>query len=315
MNKGSTGSNDEVRKRLEEKISHLKIAEATVAGAAAKFEIKKEIEEAELALSGLMQQGILGGELGLLAIDAGLLTSYFGECVKFDPIFELHVRGDLESRKQFLVSRGLAYVSPKGAPALTEEGILFCALRDLISSVRLHVHVRLQWGEGRSAKQEEIWGSVLYLHRELSNRLDPLSARVMGSPEYRSTFGSEVTISDYPRVAIIEALTNFLIHRDYYEDDHGRVNVFDDRIEFINPGLSSVPAEVLLSSEADLEPKYSRNQRLIEVMSLSRLNQRKGSGVRRIREVLTENGSVSPDGSLGLKLWNDTVNSTAHLLL
>ncbi len=302
-------------KRLREKIEALKTAEATVSSASAKFEIKKELEELQLMLSESMQAGLLGYELGLDAVDADLLSSYFDECAKFDPIFKPHLTGEAEPRSQFLVSRGLASISPKGAIALTDEGILFCALRELINSTRFHVHVQLQRGEGKSATQENLWGSVLFLHRELSKALYPLSSRVMGSPEQRSSFGSEIVISEYPRIAIIEALTNFLIHRDYHEDDFGRVNIFSDRVEFVNPGLSAVDTQVLLSSTIDLEPKYSRNPRLIEAMSLSRLNQRRGSGVLRIRRALEENGTFLADRSIGLKLWNDEEKCRFHLVI
>ncbi|MGH8646100.1 MAG: hypothetical protein ACREX4_17240 [Gammaproteobacteria bacterium] len=124
----STGSNDEAIRRLKEKIELLRIAEATVAGVPAKYEIKKELEDAQLQLSELMQTGLVGNELGLDAADADLLDSYFAECVKFDSIFQPHLEGDIEPRRQFLVTRGLAFVSPKGAIALTDEGILFCAV-------------------------------------------------------------------------------------------------------------------------------------------------------------------------------------------
>ncbi|HXJ40968.1 MAG TPA: ATP-binding protein, partial [Bryobacteraceae bacterium] len=306
---------DEAIKRWIEKIADLRIAEATVSGASAKFEIRKELEEAESILSKLGQAGLIEGELGVEAVDAALLDSYFGDCAKFDSIFEPHRRGEAETRGQFLVSSGLACFSSKGAITLTDEGILFCALRELISSTRFHVHVQVQTGEGKAAVLETIWGSVLYLHRELLRRLDSLSSRVVGSPEYRDSFGSEMAISEYPRVAIVEALTNFLIHRDYREDDHGRVNVLDNRIEFINPGLSSVPPEVLLNSPDDLHPKYSRNPRLIEAMSLARYNQRKGSGVRRIRNSLEENGTWLEDGTIGLELWNDEDKRRFHLTI
>ena len=306
---------DEAIKRWIEKIADLRIAEATVSGASAKFEIRKELEEAESILSKLGQAGLIEGELGLEAVDAALLDSYFGDCAKFDSIFEPHRRGEAETRRRFLVSSGLACFSSKGAIALTDEGMLFCALRELISSTRFHVYVQLQTGEGKTAVLETIWGSVLYLHRELLQRLDSLSSRVVGSPEHRDSFGSEIAISEYPRVAIVEALTNFLIHRDYREDDHGRVNVLDNRIEFVNPGLSSVPPEVLLNSPDDLHPKYSRNPRLIEAMSLARYNQRKGSGVRRIRNSLEANGTWLEDGTIGLKLWNDEDKRRFHLTI
>ena len=87
--------------------------------------------------------------------------------------------------------------------------------------------------------------------------------------------------------------------------------MLDDQIEFINPGLSTVAPEILMTTSNDLEPKYSRNQRLIEAISLARLNQRKGSGVRRIREILEGNGTYLEDGSVGLKLWNEDEKARA----
>jgi hypothetical protein len=311
----SVASETEAIKLWREKIEDLRNAEAVVSNASAKFEIKKEIEEAQSRLGGLLAQGLVGGELGLEAVDAELLSSYFAECAKHDSWFESHLRGEDEPRRQFLISKGLAFVSSKGATALTDEGILFCAIRELISSTRFHVYVQLHWGEGKSATQEHIWGSILYLHRELLKRLNSLTSRVMGNPEHRNTFGSEIAIREYPIVAIIEALTNFLIHRDYREDDHGRIKVYNDRIEFINPGLSAVPPDVLLSSNKDLEPKYSRNSRVIEAMSLARLNQRAGSGIRRIREALEENGTVQAGGRIGLNLWNDEDKNRFHLTI
>ncbi len=198
-------------KTLEEKLFHLREQEAITSDADQKFTLKRKIQDTELELSQAMQAGLVHGELGLEATDSSLLDSFFAECASHDPkFFQPHAFGEKESRRQFLISRALAFPSAKGAIALTDEGVLFCALRELIPSSRFHVHVQLQWG----ANQEHVWGSVLFLHRELLQRLEQLSSRVMGNPELRNNFGSEIAISEYPQLAIFEALTNFLIHRD-----------------------------------------------------------------------------------------------------
>jgi ATP-dependent DNA helicase RecG len=46
--------------------------------------------------------------------------------------------------------------------------------------------------------------------------------------------------ANYPREAVIEALTNMIVHRDYSAvAPHPRVLVFDDHLEFINPGRTN----------------------------------------------------------------------------
>jgi len=204
-----------------EKLAYFQNQEAITADPDQKFAIACKIRDVQLAISQASQAGLLSGELGLQAADETLMDAYFAECAKHDPsFFQSHADGQTEPRQQFLIAKGLAFQSPNGGVALTDEGILFCALRELIPSLCFHVHVQLQWQGGN---QEHVWGSVLYLHKEVLQRLDPLSARVMGNPKSRNEFGGEAAISEYPRVAIVEALTNFLIHRDYCEDDHGRI--------------------------------------------------------------------------------------------
>jgi tetratricopeptide (TPR) repeat protein len=69
--------------------------------------------------------------------------------------------------------------------------------------------------------------------------------------------------------------------------------------------MSEVPIEELLAAETDIRPVYKRNPRLIEAMNKAKLNQRAGSGLLRIKEELSKNGSHKPDGSLGLEIKND----------
>ena len=121
----------------------------------------------------------------------------------------------------------------------------------------------------------------------------------MGSPNIRGEFGEEIVYFEYPKVAIVEALANFLIHRDYFVDDIGRITIFPDRLEFVNPGISVISPKVLLEANEPLQPNYFRNQRLIEAMNKARLNQREGGGIIRLKEELRKNGSLI-NGKLGL---------------
>ncbi|MFZ5911928.1 MAG: tetratricopeptide repeat protein [Chloroflexota bacterium] len=126
---------------------------------------------------------------------------------------------------------------------------------------------------------------------------DPLSRDELGRPRI---------INKYPQTAIIEAMVNFIIHRDYSVDDLAFITITDNFIEFTNPGLSPYSPQELLSLKKELHPKYQRNNLIIDAISRARLNQRQGSGIIRIRETLTENGNFLSDGKIGLEIENIT---------
>ena len=309
-------NNDRAIQITEKKISELQEARAYSANAEEKFELDMKIQALQRDLSELGQDGLFYGELGLNAIDEALLRSYFASCAKSNPLFfQPHADGDEAAITQFLIARGLAFLSSKGGVALTPEGILFCARPEFISSKRFHVHVQMQSGGDRLDPLAKIWGSVLHLRQQLLEWIKPVMQRAAGIRDIRSASGTEEAVYEYPPTAIVEALTNFLIHRDYSEDDHGRLYIHTDRIEFVNPGVSLIPVEALRNSTEDLEPKYCRNARIIEVMNEAGYNQKKGSGIRVIREALEANGTKREDGSLGLKLWNDEEKERFHLTI
>lgn len=305
---------ESARRLWWKKLEGLHEALAIATDAAEKNRLKVQIEEAEAHL-GFRGPGREFLDLRDSAVDRDLLRGFFRQCATRNPSRFAELAGDDDAPGDgFLVNSGLARKSPEGGYFLTEEGVLLCAKWNHIPRDVLHVSVAVEW-RGAEHPNEDFSGSVLLLHRDLLKVLEPLSERAAGNPDVRSEAGSETVIHEYPRVAIVEALTNFLIHRDYNEDDHGRINVTRDFVEFINPGMSLVAVDKLLEATAPLEPKYRRNPRLIEVMNMAGFNQRKGSGILRIRDSLVANGSVKPDGSVGLELWNDDEKQRFHLVL
>ncbi len=87
----------------------------------------------------------------------------------------------------------------------------------------------------------------------------------------------------YPLEAIREIITNMVIHRDYRLSSDSIVKVFDDRIEFYNPGRlpDSISVEDLLSNNYKSTP---RNKMIADFCKSIGLIEKYGSGIRRIVE-------------------------------
>lgn len=228
-----------------------------------------------------------------------LLRQYFEMCVQHDNLFQQYLQGNERKVGEYFLNSGLAKKHANGQMVLTEPGVLLCCRRDSIPRTEFHVHVKF---EDENVKKD-LFGSVLYLYKELSDLLEPtFQLRVGPSPAY-------------PRVAIIEALVNLLIHRDYSENDIGYITVYPAKVEFINPGQSAYSPERLLNTPSPLRPRYTRNARLIEAINNTRLNQREGSGIIRMREELHQNGSVFPDGKPALQIRNDSEKNRFMLII
>ena len=91
----------------------------------------------------------------------------------------------------------------------------------------------------------------------------------------------------YPLEAIREIITNMIIHRDYRSSSDSIVKVFDNRIEFYNPGRlpDSITVEDLLSNNYKSTP---RNKLIADFCKSIGLIEKYGSGIRRIVEYFAE---------------------------
>ena len=244
------------------------------------------------------------------ARDLLLLQRYFRSGRNHNPKLFKKDLVDLDETKvqNHLVANGLAKLAHDRHLYLTQAGVLLCCKQDRFPTSIFHSHVKFKNTSHVEELTVELFGPVFYVYNELYRLLEPIFQRRLGSPDIRDAMGSEGVFFEYPEKAIVEALVNLLIHRDYFEDDLGRVTVYPDKIEFINPGQSKYPPKVLLDATSPIHPKYVRNQRLIEAMNKTGLNQRDGRGILTIKNALKENGSYQSDGSLGLSIENDSIN-------
>ena len=97
----------------------------------------------------------------------------------------------------------------------------------------------------------------------------------------------------YPLEAIREIIINMIIHRDYRLSSDSIVKVFDDRIEFYNPGRlpDSITVEDLLSNNYKSTP---RNKLIADFCKSIGLIEKYGSGIRRVITYFEESKLPQP---------------------
>ena len=98
---------------------------------------------------------------------------------------------------------------------------------------------------------------------------------------------------DYPFEAIREIVINMVVHRDYRDSSASIIKIFDDRIEFYNPGklYGDIKIEDLLSGNYISK---SRNKLIAKLFKEVGLIERYGSGIMRIMKICDEYGVMSP---------------------
>lgn len=88
---------------------------------------------------------------------------------------------------------------------------------------------------------------------------------------------------EYPMDALREIVINMIVHRDYTSPSESSIKIFDDHIEFYNPGQLSEG----LSIQQLLSGNYTssiRNKQIAALFKEAGLIERYGSGIKRILE-------------------------------
>ena len=97
---------------------------------------------------------------------------------------------------------------------------------------------------------------------------------------------------DYPLDAIREIVINMIVHRDYRESSGSIIKIFDNRIEFYNPGklYGGISLKDLLE---DNYTSQTRNKLIANAFKEIGLIERYGSGIKRIRSLCESHGGIS----------------------
>lgn len=104
------------------------------------------------------------------------------------------------------------------------------------------------------------------------------------------TEGKRASYLAIPTLALRETLANAIVHRDY-TTFKGRIqiDIYNDRIEFANPGRSLIPLEFLETAHPE-----TRNPLLMNYMRDLNITEHRGRGIRTIKGSLKAAGLAEP---------------------
>ena len=109
---------------------------------------------------------------------------------------------------------------------------------------------------------------------------------ITGEPQRTERF-------DYPLDAIREIVINMIVHRDYRDSSASVIKIFDDRIEFYNPGklYGGITIQDLLSGNYTSK---SRNKLIARSFKEIGMIERYGSGIMRVYKICKDYGLKEP---------------------
>lgn len=98
---------------------------------------------------------------------------------------------------------------------------------------------------------------------------------------------------DYPLEAIREIVVNMVVHRDYRDNGHSIIKIFDDRMEFFNPGklYDDLTIEKLNSNDYS---SRTRNRAIARAFKEIGVIEQYGSGIKRVKDECLKHGVIEP---------------------
>ena len=194
-----------------------------------------------------------------------------------------------ESLLYALREQDLVRPQDNGRWSVTNLGALLLArnLRDFACLRKRAVRVIVYQGKGNidiRADHEFAEGYVMSLPKALDYILDQTSEGEEDQGAYRRR------VHAYPQRAVREMLNNTVIHQDLSATDAGPlVQIYDNRIEFSNPGASLIPVERVLNA-----PSKTRNTDLVRILRQMGLCEEGGTGWDRAVESCEQARTFSP---------------------
>lgn len=132
-------------------------------------------------------------------------------------------------------------------------------------------------GKLEAYDDKEYQGNLLYLLEKGEDFINSNSVKM-----WRKANHQRIEYPDYPELAVREALTNALIHRDYSEiGSEIHIDMYDDRLEIYSPG-GMVDGSIIQNTNVYDVASKRRNPIIADVFNRMNLMERRGSGLKKI---------------------------------
>jgi ATP-dependent DNA helicase RecG len=188
---------------------------------------------------------------------------------------------------------------------LTYSGLLFLGTNDAIQTIFPDFRIDYLEIPGtsytnatarytfRMDEQEDLWQYFFALFDRLRKQLDlPFKLTADG-------FASE----DFPQLgALREALINLLMHTDYFSPGKARIRIFQDRLEFLNPGTLPESLERIMAEDLSLP----RNPILAKLFRVARLAENAGYGFDKMIQGWQSYTNTTPEFEQGFNFTKAT---------
>jgi ATP-dependent DNA helicase RecG len=148
---------------------------------------------------------------------------------------------------------------------------------------------------GRFASQTSIKDSLVLrtdLFQEVDSTLAFLKKHInknyiiTGNPQREEKW-------EYPLEALREIVVNMIVHRDYQSAGDAIIKIFDNRIEFYNPG-GLENGLTIADLQAGTYTSFARNRKIADVFREAGMIEKYGSGIQRIKSAFVHHGLQVP---------------------
>ncbi|MCY4645255.1 MAG: putative DNA binding domain-containing protein [Bacteriovoracales bacterium] len=176
-----------------------------------------------------------------------------------------------------LLKAGILSKVSSGGIGITNLGAILFArdLNDFDRLVRNSIRLIVYEGKGKTKcikERERTEGYAIIL----DNLVENIANELPTSEEIKGAL--RIEIKSYSDVAIRELAINMLIHQDFNVRGTGpKIEIFDGRIEFTNPGQSIVAPLRLIDDDP-----ASLNEKIVRIMRLMKLCEERGSGIDKV---------------------------------